>query len=131
MSAATTARNTPERPGYPLDQELPIKSGATLIVGCMANVDANGDLTDAADTPSERCAGNVQSINTTTGKAIIRRGIHKYANGASITAASLGVNATVGDNQTASLAGSTTNDVVAGKIVGVDTDGVWIDHAFA
>lgn len=130
MSAATTPRNTLQIIA-PIDIELPIKSGATLIVGCMANVDANGDLTNAADTASERCAGNVQSINAAGTKAIIRRGIFRYENGATITAASIGVNATVGDNQTVSLAASTTNDVVAGKIVHVDTAGVWVDHSFA
>jgi hypothetical protein len=131
MSAATQPRNTAERPGYPLDQELPIKSGVTLFPGCMANVDANGALTDAADTASERCAGNVQAVNPTTGKAIIRRGIHKYANGDGFTAADLGLPVMVKDNQTVEKEASSTNKVVAGKLVALDSDGVWVDHAFA
>lgn len=131
MSATTVNIKTPEKPGYPLDLSLPIKSGVTLKVGAMANVDANGELTDAAETASEKCAGNVQSVDTDRGIAIVRRGIHRYANGASITNASIGVSAMVVDNKTVGLAATTTIDIVAGKIVLVDADGVWVDHSFA
>jgi hypothetical protein len=131
MAATTAPINTPELPSAAIDIELPIKSGATLYPGAMANVDANGELTNAGDTAAERCAGNVQSVNTTTGKAIIRRGIHRYANVGSLTNASLGMPCYVKTNQEVCPAGSATNDVQAGTIVWVDATGVWVDHRTA
>jgi hypothetical protein len=57
----------------------------------------------------------------------VARGVFRWANGGSFTAANLGDLAFVSDDQTVTTAASATYDVIAGVIVDVDSDGVWVD----
>lgn len=131
MAASTAPINTPEKPCGAVDMLYDVNSSATLYPGCMANVNASGELVDAGDTASELCVGMVVSYNSTTKKAVVRRGIAKYAiNSTDLAKAQLYTKATVKDNQTLSKASVTTNDVIAGTVIGIDSDGAWIDHRF-
>jgi len=63
-------------------------------------------------------------------KGSVRRGCYQFANSAGadqITLASVGDSAYVVDNQTVAKTSATNTRPVAGKIVDVDADGVWID----
>jgi len=132
MAATTKNINTAEKPCAAVDFEYTVNSSATLYVGAMANMNSSGELVDAGDTASQVCVGNVQFYDSTTKKAIVRRGIFKYLiNSTNLTDADVGTNATVKDNQTLSKASVTTNDVSAGRIVKVESDGVWVDHRTA
>lgn len=131
MAATTVAIDTPEIPKSPVDFELPIKTGAVLKTGAMANVDANGEAVDAGDTAAQRCAGRVQSINDAGTKAIIRKSIFRYGNVGSLTNASIGAQCFVKTNQEVCPTGSSTNKVEAGRIHLVDANGVWVDFHHA
>lgn len=133
MAALTEERNTPESAGICL--QLPAKDAEVLFAGALASLDANGEVVNAGDTASTKVLGRVEETvdNTNDGENVkIRRGAFWFDNDGNITAANIGDNATVLDNQTVSLASVTTNDIVAGKILDVDaTLGVLIDTRFA
>jgi hypothetical protein len=74
---------------------------------------------------------SMQAVDTTLGhtKCPVKKIRGWLANDGTITAANIGQKATVLDNQTLSLAATTTNDVNAGKILAVDaTLGVCVDQ---
>lgn len=132
MTAATTDRNTPENwnegqlPPIPLTASTKIPAGVMVMV-----VSGTGTALNAADTANGVVMGvSMQLVDTTLGHTIcpVKKGRFWFANDGTITAANIGQQATVLDNVTLSLAATTTNDVIAGLIIGVNTtDGVCID----
>lgn len=131
MTATTTDRNTKcsyvERilPPIPLTASTKIPAGVMVMV-----ISGTGTALNAADTASGVVMGvSTQLVDTTLGhtKCPVSRGAYWFANDGTITAANIGQQATVLDNQTVSLAATTTNDIIAGSIEAVDaTDGVLI-----
>jgi hypothetical protein len=134
MAATTLDRNTQKR--GPIRQQVlalaAASTGANAIpVGVMVmTLTAGTGALNAADTATGLVAGlSCQVGNFANGdrKLVVEKGIFKMANNGSITAANVGTVATVVDNQTVGLAADTTNDVGAGIIDSVESDGVWID----
>lgn len=120
--AATTVDRQIESYGEPIQESHVIKSGQTLKIGALANFDANGQLTDAADTASEMCAGivigfpdGVATGNGTAQATIAYGHAVKLITTADATSW-LGKNVFVEDNQTVSGAGAQTNDVKVGSV---------------
>lgn len=134
MTATTADRNTVEvwnfgqLPPIPLTASTKIPGGVMVMV-----ISGTGTALNAADTANGVVMGvSTQLVDTALGhtKCPVRRGRFWFANDGTITAANIGQIATVLDNQTVSLAATTTNDIPAGQIVGVDaTLGVCIDMA--
>ena len=133
MAALTQERNTPFSFGESL--LIPAKAAEVIFAGALVARDANGEAVNAADTADLKVLGRCEETvdNTNDGKYVkIKRGPFWFDNDGNITNAHLGLNATVLDNQTVSLASVTTNDVVAGKILAVDPAlGVLVDTRFA
>lgn len=127
----TASRDTPERTGELVS--LNVASGAVVYAGGMVAV-SNGVAYPAADLTGYTVVGRAELTVDNSGAAYkaanpvpARRGVFRWANGGSFTAAHLGQFAYVSDDQTVTTAASATADIVAGLIVDIDTSGVWVD----
>jgi hypothetical protein len=132
MAAATTEINTPESSGDFVS--LVVKNDEVIFAGTLVALDGNGEAVNASDTTALRVVGRAEESvdNSADGLSIrVKRGAFWYT-GSSVTAAHIGLSATVVDNQTVGAPGATTHDIVAGKIVAVDaTLGILVDTRFA
>lgn len=134
-AAATAERNTDERPGDEI--EIPVAANVVCYLGTLAARDANGRAVPASDTAGLRVIGRFESTADNTGGAAgainvkIRLGCFKFGNSAdnAVDADDIGKLAFVEDDQT--VAETSVNKVSAGRITGVDADGVWVDTRFA
>lgn len=135
MAATTLDRNTLKR--GPLRQIVLALSAAStgaaaIPVGVMVGV---ATPSVGAVNAADNVAGLVvmglscQRANAADGdtKIAVERGIFCMGNDGTITAANVGQACTVLDNQTVSLAATTTSDIIAGYITEVTADGVWVD----
>ncbi len=80
-----------------------------------------------------RCSENYLTGAGNTRKITARSGIFKYGNSASadlIAADDIGKDCFIVDDQTVALTNGTSTRSRAGKIYGVDTDGVWVAFTF-
>jgi hypothetical protein len=103
--------------------------------GAMVCHNNAGRIARAADTANFKIAGVVKKrLTTGASNALLvefEYGHEEwFINDGTIVAASIGLDATILDDQTASIAGTTTNDIRAGKIMELETikgvAGVWI-----
>jgi len=133
-AALTADRATPERSG----QLVGLVQGSNVIyAGSMVAVNASGVAVPASDATGLKVIGRAQSYSDNQTTALysatkvvtIKRGVFRWANGGSFTAASIGNLAYVSDDQTVTTAASATYDIVAGIIVDYDaaTTDVWVD----
>ena len=129
MSAASKARNTPLK-DFRLDSMLdfPVADGYQIWQGTLTVLNASGKLI-----PGEQATGLVsagialQSVdNTDDGKSCnVFCGIGQFTNGDSIAQSDVGATAYVKDDQT--VVKSSASASAAGKIVAVDSNGVWVN----
>jgi len=136
MAATALDRNTQKRGPIrqiPLVLAAAATGAAAIPIGVMVMViSATGQALNAADTASGVVMGvSAQAANFANGdrKIIVERGVFKMGNDGSITAALVGTRCFVVDNQTVGTAAGPTNDVPAGYIDSVESDGVWVDMA--
>ncbi len=132
MTATTVDRNTVEVWNDGQIIPIPLTAATKIPLGVIVMVvSGTGTALNGADTANGIVMGvSTQLVDTTLGhtKCPVKRGRFWFANDGTITAANIGQVATVLDNQTVSLAATTTNDVPAGIIVGVSAaDGVCLD----
>ena len=97
---------------------------------------ATGYAVEASDTANLVVMGRAEeTVDNSSGSDgdltidVRRKKAFKYKNssGAAVTRASIGANVYVEDDETVALVGGPTNDIVAGKCLGVETDGVWVE----
>lgn len=104
---------------------LTLKSGSVIPGGVMVAIDtAAGTAVNASDAAARKVEGVSQhAADQTKGDVdiLVARGAFWMGNDGTITAANIGTVATVLDNQTVSLAATTTNDIGAGIIEDVDS----------
>jgi hypothetical protein len=130
VTAATVDRLTREQWSAGIVAAIPLTASTKIPAGVIVMViGGTGTALNGADTASGICMGiSTQLVDTALGhtKCPVKRGCFWFAiNGTDITAANIGQQATIFDNQTVSLASVTTNDVIAGEIMEVATiDGV-------
>jgi len=144
MAAATTPRNTPQMgvaPGViPARVSVPVADNVKLLPGTIAVIKAGyaspavletGDLpAGMVGSESGSSAGMTAWDNTVTGHAAgafevpIEQGVFKWANAGTITQANVGGVCYAADNQT--VTATATGASVVGKILRVDSDGVWV-----
>ncbi|WP_374348628.1 hypothetical protein [Chitinimonas sp.] len=134
MAAATQDRNTPFR-----DVELlavPVAAGVRIRAGLIVVANATGfaleGSTSAAITYLGRAEASVDNTAGPDGGAIVyvrRSKAFKWANEPSdpVTQASFGKPAYIVDNQTVGKTNGGGTRSLAGTVVGVDADGVWIN----
>lgn len=134
MAALTQDRNTPRR--Y-LEREvvLDVKGSTTIYAGAMVAVDSTGYAVPAADTSGHTVIGRAQETVDNSGgsdgdeEIAVAKGVFKYDNagGANdIVQADHGADCHVYDDQTVGKAAGVTNNIVAGKVDDLDSDGVWV-----
>lgn len=131
-TALTKDRNTPERAGREVG--LTVASNVTIYAGAMVCENGSAKAVPAADSSGYVVVGKAVTYADNTGdnysatkSVTVRRGVFRWVNGDSFTDANIGDLAYVEDDQTVQKAASASQDVVAGVIVDVDDDGVWVD----
>lgn len=97
-----------------------IVSTATPSAGAVRGADAAGQVVQGIACQAANFANGDRRI-------VVERGIFRLPQDGTITAAAVGSLATLLDNNTVSLAATTTNDIGVGWIVEVDSVGVWVD----
>lgn len=135
LGAAAAPVNTPTRTGDIV--YLPVAAATKIWQGSLVARDAAGRAVPASDTAGLRVVGRAEeTVDNTAGAAgdlsiNIRLGVFKYANSAAnaVDADDVGKMAIVEDDMT--VAETDTNLVCAGRILAVESDGVWIDTRFA
>lgn len=134
MPALTADRTTPKRRAARLS--LPVAANAVIYAGALVCVSATGFATKGALSATLKAAGVAQQRVDNTGGLdgavrieVDREGAHVFANSAAadlITLADLGSTVFVVDDQTVAKTSATSTRSAAGKVVDVDTTGVWI-----
>jgi hypothetical protein len=132
LTATTTDRATKESFNAGLGRPIPLTASTKIPGGVMVMVVAGtGTALNGADTANGVLMGiSTQLVDTTLGHTSCpyKKGRFWLGNNGNITAANIGQQATIVDNQTVGLAADTTNDVIAGLILDVNaTDGVLLD----
>jgi hypothetical protein len=135
MTAITEQRDTRERHvTYTNLWDHLAASSHTFIKGGMVAINATGLLVMASSTAGEipcgRCEENVVTGAGNTRKVKFKSGVFKWANEgtAPVVQATVGRDCFVQDNATVRVSDDTSS--VAGKVVELDTDGVWVSQPF-
>jgi len=130
-TALSANRDTPQRDGYLVSLTAAsnhIYAGSIVCEGgsatAVVGADASGYVVVGR---AEEEIDNTGANYSATATINVRRGTFRWANGGSFTDANIGDFAYVSDDQTVTTAASATYDVIAGVIVDVDSDGVWVD----
>jgi hypothetical protein len=134
MTALAKDRNTPARAGDLL--VLPVAANAKIFAGALVAMGAAGYAVPGNAASGLLVAGraeeNVDNTGGADGAATVKvsRGIFKYANDSAspVAATDLLKDCYILDDQTVSILG--TNRSKAGKVLGVEPDGVWVDTRF-
>lgn len=130
-TASTVSVVTPKRDG----KSFGFTAAATkLLQGVLWSRNASGYIVNATDTASEIVVGvGYAEVDNSAGSAgdltcVAERGVFKFANdsGTAVTEANVNSVCYVLDNVTVSGSGG-TNDIIAGIVRKVDSDGVWVD----
>lgn len=133
MTALTTDRATAER----LGDEFSFDVAAAVIcrAGGIAALDASGNVKPAVVATGLICAGRFEEhVDNSAGaaaavKARVRSGVFRFANSAAgdaIAKAEIGDTCYLVDDQTVAKTDGTGTRSAAGKIVDVDSAGVWV-----
>jgi hypothetical protein len=131
LCVTTVERSTEVRDA--VIENHPMAATTKILLGVLVALDSSGNAVNAADTAGLHVIGRAeQTVDNTSGSAgdltiNVRRGCFKYDNSGTqaVTAAYKDKVVYVEDHQTVAI--STTNFIVAGRVVEVATDGVWVD----
>lgn len=130
--ALSAARNTPERTGDVLG--YPVKGSTKVYQGGLTVLNAGYAAPGSAATGLVAVGRAEETVDNSSGAdgAVtikVKRGTFKFANSASgdlIAQADVGNDCYIVDDQTVAKTSNTNTRSVAGKIVAVDSDGVWV-----
>jgi hypothetical protein len=131
MAAATAEINTPERPGT--TTSYPVAATTKIFAGTLVALNSSGLAVPAADTAGLRVVGRAEATVHNTGSAgdlnvDVKEGVFLYNNSATdaVDANDRGKICFVEDDNTVDETGA-THRVVAGRVVDVTSEGVWVD----
>lgn len=133
MVALTKPRNTPER-GCDLF-EVPVKAATKIFAGSLVCLDAAGWAVPGATATTlialGRAEAGADNSSGADGDVMVRvkRGAFRFGNSGAadaITRAEIGDDCFVIDDQTVAKTNGTNTRSRAGKVVGVDAQGVWV-----
>jgi hypothetical protein len=138
MAALTAAKPNPSRVSSgPLSTDIhaPMATGVTIYAGALVSVAATGYARPARTSTTDLVLGVAQETKANAGadgaaSIAVKRGVYKFANSAAgdaISAAHVGRDVFIVDDQTVAATNGTNTRVRAGKCVGVDSDGVWVE----
>ncbi|MEM7046986.1 MAG: hypothetical protein AAF442_04970 [Pseudomonadota bacterium] len=133
MTALTTDRNTPYRPGR--DVVHPVAASVQIFAGALVMLDSDGNAIPAKAAANLKIAGRAeQHIDNRTGvvgdkTVAVQRGVFRFENDATnaVTRTHIGTLAYAVDDQTVCNAAGKNSKSIAGLIIDLDDDGVWID----
>ncbi len=124
MTAITALKDTRRQEGVILP--FPVEEATKIVEGALVSVNAAGYAVNATDTASERVVGvaTAEADNTSGADGAIdvtvwTDGVHDFVSAFSATIANVGDKVYALDNQTVDVAGSLTNDILVGVVVGV------------
>jgi hypothetical protein len=132
MAALTTARNTPERAGDVVG--YPVKASVKPIQGGIAVLNGGYAAPGTAATGLVAIGRFEETVDNSAGgngdlSVRVKRGTFKFGNSSAgdlIAQANVGADCYIVDDQTVALTSATNTRSVAGKIIAVDADGVWV-----
>lgn len=127
MTALAADRNTPSREGTLY--EYPVAAATEIFAGSLVVLDASGDAAPGSTATGLVAVGRAEEYVNNPGAAgaervRVRAGTFAWVNGDTITKAHIGDTAYITDDQTVAKLG--TSKSPAGRIVDVDSDGVWV-----
>ncbi|WP_439861622.1 hypothetical protein [Pseudomonas sp. MBLB4136] len=132
MTALTRDRNTPLKNAEVIG--VPAAANAVIHAGAIVVANATGFAAPGSTATTLTYLGRAEESVDNTGGAngaatvLVRRlNAFKWANDGSITQAHQGKTAYIVDDQTLAATDGTGTRSAAGRIVGIDTDGVWIE----
>lgn len=132
MAALTTARNTPERAGDVIG--YPVKASVKPVQGGIAVLNAGYAAPGTTATGLIAVGRFEESVDNSAGgngdtSVRVKRGTFKFGNSAAgdlIAQTDVGADCYIVDDQTVAKTNGTNTRSVAGKIIAVDADGVWV-----
>lgn len=128
MAALSAARNTPQRIG---SQAFPVKANTTVHQGSLVVIDA-GYLAPGRTAAGLIAAGMAESSGTAVAagdaQVPVRYGVFKFGNLAAdlVAQADVATDCYIVDDQTVSKTNGGATRSRAGKVVAVESDGVWV-----
>jgi hypothetical protein len=131
MTALTKDRNTKQRDGDLI--AVPAVTNKKFYAGAIACINASGWATPGATATTLKAVGCVEAYLDTTGlssgavSVLVRRGVFKLENASDIVQADTFGTAYIVDDQTVAGDDGTGTRSVAGKIIALDDDGVWVE----
>lgn len=136
MPALTEERDTPRRSGDLVTRG--VAAAKKLFAGALAALDANGYATPGATATTLKGLGRVrETVDNSAGAngdltVDVEKGIFRFANEGTdaVTAADIGSDCYIVDDQTVAKTDGAASRSVAGKVHDVDALGVWVDLRF-
>lgn len=134
MTALSADRNTPQR--AITRRQFNALAATTYYGGALAMIDSNGRVRVGATATGMRGIGRVAQFVDNSGgandavKVDVDAGTFRYGNSASsdeITQADIGGDCYIVDDQTVAKTDGSSSRSVAGKIIDVDSLGVWVE----
>ena len=125
LVAVAAERDTPERKG----DVVSLTSGGTIYAGEMVCVWSNDLAYVAGDTTNYAVVGRALKTVSSGEAVAVKRGVFRWANQGSFAAGDIGSLCYVWTNTAFSVttAAIASADIKAGRIVDVDSSGVWVD----
>ena len=132
MTVLAADRNTPRRDGDKIS--VPVAAGELIYAGALVALDASGDAVKGATATTLSGFGRAEARVDNSGGAAgdqsveVRKGVFRFANeGADlVTRADIGNDCYIVDDQTVAKTNGTATRSVAGKVVDLDAQGVWV-----
>ncbi len=133
--ALTSDKNSPKTKGEIIT--VPVAAATKIFAGGLVAIDANGYLVPASDTAGLKVIGiadyatdNSQGANGDV-SVNVSRGVVKVDNSATHAVAQVNVGGAVFVEADDVVASQSTNSIVAGIVVELADDGVWVDVSAA
>lgn len=132
--ALTADRNTPLK--YAEIIGVPQATNTKIYAGALVAANATGYATPGAVATTLTYLGRAEEASDNTGGAngaktvlVRRKQAFKFKNHAAdlVTLAELGKTCYIVDDETVAKTNGTSTRSAAGKVVGIDTDGVWVE----
>ncbi len=132
MAPLTKDRNTPAKEGR--QQVYPVAANTTIFAGALVAIDAAGNAVPGSAATTLKAAGRAEeNVVNNPGAAgakfvLVRRGVFKFANDGvdPVAAANILTNCYIVDDQTVAATSGNNTRSVAGTVLEVEADGVWV-----
>lgn len=134
MTALTAARNTVKLgdEAVPVLMSIPVKASTKIYAGSLVAVNAGYAVPVSASTALKIIGRAESTVDNTSGSdgtltVQVSRGVFRWANGDTIVQADVWKIAYGLDDQTVTKGSGTGARSIAGMIIAVDSDGVWVE----